>query len=164
VTRDPTAAQRFEHEARAAAAINHPNICTVYKVGEFDGSPYIAIELLQGATLKHRIHGKPVPTVMLLDWAIQITDGLNAAHARGIVHRDLKPANLFITNAGPAKILDFGLAELRPERRAAVSAAASQNTVTAVQTHAGDTMARRRTCLRSRRAARNSMGGVISSV
>src|SRR5205085_2150049 len=103
-------------------------------------TPYIAMELLEGATLKRRIHGHPVPTDMLLDWAIQITDGLNSAHARGIVHRDLKPPNLFITNQGSAKILDFGLAKLRSGRRAAAMAAASQNTVTAVQTHPGDTV------------------------
>src|SRR5690348_17030439 len=96
LARDRIAVERFEHEARAAAAINHPNICTVYEVGECDGSRYIAMELLQGATLKPRIHGRPVPTEMLLDWGMQITDGLGAAHAHGIVHRDLKPANLFI--------------------------------------------------------------------
>jgi eukaryotic-like serine/threonine-protein kinase len=139
VTRDRSAIERFEREAEAAAAINHPNICTVHEIGEFEGSPYIAMELMEGETLKHKITNKPVALNTLLDWAIQISDGLDAAHARGIIHRDLKPANLFITNRGQAKILDFGLAKLRCERKAA-SAAVSQQTVTAVQTDAGHTM------------------------
>jgi serine/threonine protein kinase len=139
ITRDRSAIERFEHEAEAAAAINHPNICTVHEIGEFEGSPYIAMELMEGETLKHKITDKPLALNTLLDWAIQITDGLDAAHARGIIHRDLKPANLFITNRGQAKILDFGLAKLRSERKAA-SAAVSQQTVTAVQTDPGHTM------------------------
>jgi eukaryotic-like serine/threonine-protein kinase len=139
VTRDPAALERFEREAQAAAAINHPNICTVHEIGEFEGSPYIAMELMEGETLKHKITDKPVVLNTLVDWAIQISDGLDAAHARGIVHRDLKPANLFITNRGQAKILDFGLAKLRSERKAA-AAAASEQTVTAMQTDQGHTM------------------------
>jgi serine/threonine protein kinase len=129
VTCDRSAIERFEHEAEAAAAINHPNICIVHEIGEFEGSPYIAIELLQGETLKHRISNKPVALNTLLDWTIQITDGLDAAHTRGIVHRDLKPANLFITKRGQAKILDFGLAKLRSERKAS-AAAVSEQTMT----------------------------------
>ena len=115
---------RFEREARAAAAINHPNICTVYDVGERDGRPFLAMELLDGETLKHRLENTRVPLDMFLDWAIQIADGLDAAHASGIIHRDLKPANLFVTARGQAKILDFGLAMLRGD--------ADHNTLTLV--------------------------------
>jgi serine/threonine protein kinase len=139
LTRDRAAVERFEREAQSAAAISHPNICTVHEIGEFGSSPYIAMELLEGETLKHRITNKPVALDTLLEWAIQITEGLNAAHVRGIVHRDLKPANLFITNIGQAKILDFGLAKLHSERKSAV-AAASETTMTAVETNPGHTM------------------------
>src|SRR5271170_1041234 len=112
LTRDRFAVGRFEREARAAAAITHPNICTVYEVDEYVGTPFLAMELLEGTTLKHRIGEKPVPIDSIVNWAIQITDALEAAHARGIVHRDIKPANLFITQRDQVKVLDFGLAKL----------------------------------------------------
>jgi serine/threonine protein kinase/Tfp pilus assembly protein PilF len=130
LNKNPQALERFRREARAASALNHPNICTIHDIEEYEGESFLVMELLEGETLKQRITGRPLPLDVLLDLGVQIADALEAAHRKGIVHRDIKPANIFLTARGPAKLMDFGLAKLAPEGTAPGTTRGSMEGVT----------------------------------
>jgi serine/threonine protein kinase len=140
LARDTQAVERFRREAKAASSLNHPHICTIYDADEDQGRPFIAMELLEGQTLKSRLTGRPLPTEEVVELAIHVADALDAAHKKGIAHRDIKPANLFVTDRGQGKILDFGLAKLLESRRSGEASVDSAMPTGDFQTSIGSTL------------------------